>query len=622
MQVISETSSETSTENQLSELLVKYWGIKQLRSLQAPAIDAVMQKRDSLVVMPTGGGKSLCYQAPALMQGGTTIVVSPLISLMKDQVDGLKAAGIKALQLDSSQGVAERNNCLQELFAGKINILFVSPERLAQDEFRSRLRDIDLKSFAIDEAHCISHWGHDFRPEYRQLERLHAEFPGVSVHAYTATATEQVRRDIIEQLSLVNPEVLVGNFDRPNLLYRVLPRQDAAKQILDVLARHRGEGGIIYCIRRADVDTLTTKLKKEGFNVLGYHAGMTPLQRSKTQEAFSEERCDIVVATVAFGMGIDRSNVRYVLHTGMPKSIEHFQQETGRAGRDGLEAECVLLHSGRDYITWRSILEKGGDGDPDPAQVEAGLAHLNDMDKFCRSAMCRHRRLVNYFGQAFDSADCGACDICLGETVTVEDADVIAQKILSCIARVKGRFGVGHIVTVLRGERNENISRYKHDELSTYGLMKEHKEPVLRDWIYQLIGQGLLTQELVSGFSGQSFPVLLLNELSMEVLRKQRSVRLMQPVERKKGEKAKKSKSDTSSWEGVDKDLFESFRALRRELATERRVPPYVIFSDATLRELAQKRPRTLVEMRQIHGVGDAKLRDFGEKFLQILTGN
>lgn len=609
-------------QGELGDLLLRYWGIRELRPLQLPAINAVLERRDSLVVMPTGGGKSLCYQAPALLSGGTTIVVSPLISLMKDQVDGLKASGILANQLDSSQSAAERSACMRDLCAGKLNLLFISPERLAQNEFRSNLQEIDLKAFAIDEAHCISHWGHDFRPEYRQLSLLRQEFPNTSVHAYTATATEQVRSDIIEQLNLRNPEVLVGNFDRPNLLYRVMPRQEQMKQILEVLRRHKGEGGVIYCIRRADVDELTQKLIKEGFSVQGYHAGMTAEQRSAAQEAFSEERCDIVVATVAFGMGIDRSNVRYVLHTGMPKSIEHYQQETGRAGRDGLEAECVLLHSGRDYLTWKSILEKPNtDGEVDSAQIESGLTHLNEMDKFCRSAMCRHRRLVNYFGQSYEQTDCGACDICLGETVTVADADLIAQKILSCVARVKGRFGVGHIIAVLRGEKSEAISRYKHEELSTYGLMREYSEHSLRDWIYQLIGQGLLTQELISGFGGKTFPVLILNEASMEVLRKQRTVKLMQPVQRQKGEKAKTSKSDTASWDGVDRELFDELRAVRKELATERRVPPYVIFSDATLRELAKRRPRTLSEMRQIYGIGDVKLRDFGDRFLAIVAG-
>lgn len=610
-------------QNELKEVLLRYWGISELRPLQAPAIDAVLAGRDSIVVMPTGGGKSLCYQAPAVMQGGTTVVVSPLISLMKDQVDGLQASGIKAIQIDSSQSSVERISCLRDLFSGKVNLLFVSPERLAQSDFRDRLHDIDIRAFAIDEAHCISHWGHDFRPEYRQLSVLQREFPDASVHAYTATATERVRNDIIEQLGLRQPEVLVGNFDRPNLLYRVLPRQDLTKQVMEVLSRHRGEGGIIYCIRRTDVDALTAKLRREGIRAAGYHAGMTSEQRCAAQEAFSQERCDIVVATVAFGMGIDRSNVRYVLHAAMPKSIEHYQQETGRAGRDGLEAECILLHSGRDYLTWKSLIEKASaEAEADHEQVASAMEHLNEMDRFCRSAICRHRKLVNYFGQSYESEDCGACDICLGETVTVGNADELAQKIISCIARVRGRFGVGHIVSILRGEKSEGVTRYCHDELSTFGLMREFSENVLRDWIYQLIGQGLLTQELISAYGGHSFPVLILNDASREVLRNERTVRLMEPVEKKKGETARASKSDTSSWEGVDRDLFEQFRSLRRELASKRHVPPYVIFSDATLRELARKRPRNLVEMRQIYGVGDAKLRDFGGQFLGILTAS
>ncbi|MBX9689321.1 MAG: DNA helicase RecQ [Candidatus Obscuribacterales bacterium] len=611
----------TGPSTELQDILIRYWGIRELRPLQLPAIKSVLDGRDSLVVMPTGGGKSLCYQAPAIMQGGTTIVVSPLISLMKDQVDGLLSQGVRAIQLDSSQSPAERTAILRDLYAGKINLLFVSPERLAQNEFCQSLRDLELRSFAIDEAHCISHWGHDFRPEYRQLEKLKEMFPKVSVHAYTATATERVRRDICNQLNLENPEILVGNFDRPNLTYRLHSRRDSLKQILEVIDRHKNEGGIIYCIRRSDVDELTVKLKKHGVKVAAYHAGMNSEARAKTQEAFAEEKCDVVVATVAFGMGIDRSNVRYVLHTGMPKSIESYQQETGRAGRDGLEAECVLLHSGADFITWKSIIEKASnDENFDKEAMESGLGQLKEMDRFCRSAGCRHEMLVNYFGQELLSESCLACDICLGETVTVADADTIAQKILSCIARIKGNFGVTYIISVLRGEKSDNATRYQHDQLSTYGLMKEHSQHDLRDWIYQLIGLGVLTQETVSGYGGMSFPILKLNEKSWELMRKERSVKLMQPTQKKKGEKSKASKSEAGSWEGVDRDLFERCRQLRKEMAEERRVPPYVIFSDATLRELSKKKPRTLVEMRQIYGIGDAKLKDLGQHFLDLIN--
>ncbi|MBX9723041.1 MAG: RecQ family ATP-dependent DNA helicase, partial [Candidatus Obscuribacterales bacterium] len=523
-------------------------------------------------------------------------------------------------QLDSSQSASDRTSKIKDLFNGKVNLLFISPERLAMPSFRNDLQELDIRTFAIDEAHCISHWGHDFRPDYRLLSLLKDEFPKASIHAYTATATEQVRQDIIEQLGLKNPEVLVGNFDRPNLLYRVMSRQESMKQIMEVIDRHKGEGGIIYCISRKDVDKLTEKLKKVGMKVERYHAGMTPLQRSATQEAFAEERCDVVVATVAFGMGIDRSNVRYVLHTAMPKSIEAYQQETGRAGRDGLEAECVLLHSGSDFFTWKSLLERSsGEGDADQSVIESGILHLREMNRFCRSVLCRHKVLVNYFGQEYNTTDCTACDMCLGETIIVEDADIIAKKILSCVARVKGSFGVGHIIAVLRGEKSDNIERYKHHELSTYGLMKEYGEHALRDWIYQLIEQGFLNQDSVQGWGGQSFPVLKLNKASLEVMQDQQRVRLTQPVQRKRGEKTKTSKADKASWEGVNRDIFEELRNLRRDLATERRVPPYVIFSDATLRELARIRPRTLSEMRQIHGIGDVKLKDFGDKFLQLV---
>jgi ATP-dependent DNA helicase RecQ len=598
--------------DELRQVIQRQWGFSGFRPLQEQAMRAVLDGRDSLVVMPTGGGKSLCYQAPAVLRGGTTVVVSPLIALMKDQVDGLLACGVPAVQLDSSQSPAERFIHEQDLRDGAVRLVFVSPERLVLTDFCRLLRDLDVRTFAIDEAHCISHWGHDFRQEYRQLDRLRELFPRASVHGYTATATERVRRDIIAQLALRDPEVLVGNFDRPNLTYRVLPRQNELKQVLEVIERHADEGGIVYCISRREVDELAAALRRHGVNAAAYHAGLSQDERRQAQEAFIDEKCDVVVATVAFGMGIDRSNIRFVMHARMPKSVEHYQQETGRAGRDGLDAECVLLYSGGDTFQWRSLTEKSAQEAGAPPEFVAGaLQHLDHMDRYCRGAVCRHRALVEYFGQEYEPGACGgACDVCLGDTEPVQDALVVAQKILSCVARVNQSFGIGHVSSVLRGENTENVRKRGHEKLSTYGLLREHSKPAIRDFIYQLIGQGALLQV------GDEYPVLRLNAGSWEVMRGERSVRLVQLARKEKGER---TRVEGVSWEGVDRELFETLRALRRRLAEERGWPPYRVFGDVTLRELARVRPSAVERMRSVTGIGDAKLREFGQTFFDAI---
>jgi ATP-dependent DNA helicase RecQ len=605
----------------LKEIIQRHWGFPSFRPLQERAMQAVLDGRDSVVVLPTGGGKSLCYQAPAVLRGGTTVVLSPLISLMKDQVDSLHACGIhQAVQLDSSQAPEAQRAAYERLRDGKIKLLFLSPEKLVLSDLYQLLRDIGVRTFAIDEAHCISHWGHDFRPEYRQLGRIKELFPHAAVHAYTATATERVRTDIVQQLGLRDPEILVGNFDRSNLNYRVLPRHDLLKQVLEVIERHPHEAGIIYCITRREVDELAATLQQRGLNVRGYHAGLGAEERSATQEAFAAEKIDLIVATVAFGMGIDRSNIRFVLHTGMPKSIEHYQQETGRAGRDGLEAECVLLHSGADFASWKYLIEKsaqeGGAGDD---YLASAMKHLSDMDRYARGAVCRHRALVEYFGQTYRQPSCAACDMCLGDNEPVPDAVVIAQKILSCVARVNECFGIGHIIDVLRGSDSEKVRKFGHEKLTTYGLLRDKNKDDVRDWIYQLISQQVLRQHDLLLPSGDKVSLLGLTEGSWEVMRGQRSVRLVQLVRRKKGERAPRSGADTVSWEGVDRELFDSLRSTRSKLAEERSVPPYIIFTDSTLRELARVRPSTLERMRYISGIGDAKLRDYGDRFLQII---
>ena len=604
----------TWTLADLQEVIVRHWGFRTLRPLQDQAMRAVLEGRDSLVVLPTGGGKSLCYQAPAVLRGGTTVVISPLIALMKDQVDSLRACGIAAAQIDSSLSAGERFAYEMDVRQGEVRLLFLSPERLVQTDLYRVLQQIDVHTFAIDEAHCISHWGHDFRPEYRQLSRLREFFPNAAVHAYTATATKQVRGDIIVQLALKDPVVLVGDFDRPNLTYRVLPRHDVLKQTLEVVERHEGEAGIIYCLRRRDVDELAAALQKKNVKAMPYHAGMSSEERQATQEAFATEQIDVVVATVAFGMGIDRSNVRFVLHTAMPKSLEHYQQETGRAGRDGLEAECVLLYSGGDVVTFKAMLTKSAQEAGNGAHLPNVSKHLDDMDRYCRGAACRHRALVQYFGQDYQANNCNACDLCLGDTEDVPDALIVAQKILSCVARVKEGFGIGHVSAVLRGENTENVRKRGHDKLTTFGLLKGHSKAEVRDWIYQLIGQGVLLQV------GDEYPLLRLNEASWEVMRGQRAVRLVQLARRKKGEAPVKSRAELISWDGVDRELFEALRRLRRDLARDRQVSPFIVFTDSTLRELARVRPSTLERMRLIPGVGDKRLRDFGARFLALIA--
>ena len=448
----------------LSDALSRYWGFSDLRPLQHDAIEANLSGRDSLVVLPTGGGKSLCFQMPAMLgpdDRGLGLVISPLISLMKDQVDGLVANGIPAAALNSSLDIGERDQVMAELDAGRCRLLYVTPERLVGDgssSFRSRLERWGLGYVAVDEAHCISQWGHEFRPEYRHLGDLRDEFPGVSMHAFTATATERVRTDIVDQLGLRDPATLVGSFDRPNLQYRVVARAGLKTQILDVVERHPGEAGIVYCTSRKDVDRLAAWLADLGHRALPYHAGLDDGVRREHQEAFLQERVDIMVATVAFGMGIDRSNIRFVVHAGSPRSVEHYQQEAGRAGRDGLLAECVLIYSGADFPKWRQMLESSGE------LTDAARALLRDMERYAGGTTCRHRVLVEYFGQTYEPSSCEACDWCLQELERVDDPVTTAQKILSGVARLRQTWG---IETADQAERSLPRSRRQHGDRET-----------------------------------------------------------------------------------------------------------------------------------------------------------
>jgi ATP-dependent DNA helicase RecQ len=588
----------------------RYWGFDRLRPMQEQAIRAGLEQRDSVVVMPTGGGKSLCYQVPPELARRTDIVVSPLISLMKDQVDGLRACGYPAAALYSGIDAATLRDTEQDIAAGKFRLVFVAPERLLTPRFMQLVERLQVRAFAIDEAHCISHWGHDFRPEYRRLAELKERFPQASVHAYTATATERVRLDIAEQLRLKEPAVLVGVFDRPNLVYRIVPRVDTAAQAVDVIRRHAGQASIVYCISRKDTESMAATLRQHGVRAAHYHAGMQPDDRRQTQDAFATEQLDVVAATVAFGMGIDRSDVRCVLHAAMPKSIEHYQQETGRAGRDGLEAECVLLYSAADVIRWESLIAKSAAEASAPEEVIGAASQLlAHMRQYCTAVVCRHRSLSEYFGQTYTEASCGACDVCLNEVEGVEDGTVAAQKILSCVARAGERFGAEHILDVLLGANTERVRRWRHEELSTYGLMKGTNRKTLTNMLYQLIDAGLLQR------TSDERPVLRLNEASWAVMRGQRPVRLLQAKT-----EISKTRVDAESWEGVDTGLFECLRALRRALADERGVPPYVLFSDATLRDMARARPGSPAAFINVRGIGQRKLADLGPQFIEYIA--
>jgi ATP-dependent DNA helicase RecQ len=588
----------------------RYWGYSELRPLQEQAIRAGLEQRDSLVVMPTGGGKSLCYQVPAELAQRTDVVVSPLISLMKDQVDGLRECGYAAAALYSGMTPDALRETEERMMGGRYRLVFVAPERLLTERFLRLIDRLQVRAFAIDEAHCISHWGHDFRPEYRQLAELKTRFPQASVHAYTATATERVRADIAAQLRLRNPAILVGTFDRPNLVYRIVPRVDAQMQVLEILQRHRGEAAIVYCLSRRDSEAMAAFLQRSRLRAAHYHAGMEPDERRRTQDRFAAEAIDVVAATVAFGMGIDRSNVRCVIHAAMPKSIEHYQQETGRAGRDGLEADCVLLYSAADVLRWESLIEKSAAEADAAAEIFAASRQLLDhMRRLCTGVSCRHRKLSEYFGQEYTAPNCGACDVCLNEVEGTADATVTAQKILSCVARAGERFGAEHIVDVLLGANTERVRRWHHEQLSTYGLLKDTDRKILTNMVYQLIDDGLLER------TTDERPVLRLNAASREVLHGNRAVRLLQPKL-----KVKKTRFDETSWEGVDGGLFEALRALRRELADKRGVPAYVLFSDATLRDMARARPGSASALLNVRGVGERKLADLGERFLEEIS--
>jgi ATP-dependent DNA helicase RecQ len=601
----------------LTELLKRYWGYENFRPLQRETIEAIQARRDSLTILPTGGGKSLCYQLPALLfEDRTAVVVSPLIALMQDQVDTARELGLAADLLNSSLSNEAQQAVLGRLKRREIRLLYVSPERLANPDFLNFLRfGADISFFAIDEAHCISQWGHDFRPEYRAIGRLREYFPENAIHAFTATATPQVRQDILHSLNLRDPIVQTGSFLRPNLHYQVrrAPTRGESmnEEISAWVANRPDDGGIIYCTSRREVDEMAARLSAQGLKVHGYHAGLSDETRQRRMSDFMNETVNVMVATVAFGMGIDRPDIRYVLHTGLPKSVEHYQQEAGRAGRDGLDADCVLYFRSKDVFFWNDVLRQGG-GDG----MSIGLGKLNDMVAYAHTGHCRHRFLVEYFGQAYEGqSPCGSCDNCLNPSPSLPDSETTAKKILSCVWRLGEKSPARYTAQVLLGSREEKILEARHDQLSTFGLLQREDKQQVACWIEELVAQGLLRRESPYGAlkispSGKAF-------LKGEPVDGQ-PVQLSAPESGgRRPAKDRQLSAATSGLSPLERELFERLRARRRILAQIHEVPPFVIFNDMTLRDMARQRPTTEEAMRRISGVGRHKLEAYGEAFLE-----
>lgn len=599
------------TQKQITEILRKYWGYTLFLPLQEETILSILAGRDTLTMLATGGGKSLCFQLPALLQEGLAVVISPLISLMKDQVDSLKDMGIAAAVLNSSLSPEEQRSVSNRIQKGEVRLLYISPERLQKEGMRQLLKSVLLSFFVIDEAHCISHWGHDFREDYRNLGVIKEVFRPIAVHAFTATATQEVQRDILEQLRLENPQTHIGPVDRPNLTYRVGHRSQIVGQVTELLNKHKDEPGIIYCLRRDDVDKLSDRLNSLGFGNLSYHAGLSDETRRAHQDRFAREEVDIMVATIAFGMGIDRSNIRFIIHTAMPKSIEHYHQETGRAGRDGLPASCYMFYGGSDFLTWKSLLE-------DSPRKAVMLDKLQRLYHFCSQPHCRHKVLANYFGQEYEKASCEACDYCLNELEMVEDPLVVGEKILSCVYRVHQAgsvgFGAGHIANVLKGNRTDQVEKWGHHGLSTFSLMANESVAFIRYMIEQLIGQDFLRR--VGEFS-----TLSLTESGRELLRGKRTPVLVKPlVAAKKKEIARKGRAKREEeWTGVDQELFQLLRNKRAQLARQQGVPAFIIFGDKSLKDMAAIKPITREAFATVYGVGDHKLHAYGDFFTEMI---
>ena len=591
--------------NQAKEILKRVFGYDEFISLQAQVIENVLAKRDTLAIMPTGGGKSLCYQIPALIFEGLTIVVSPLISLMKDQVEQLHQVGVNAVLLNSSLSPAEYRENIKKIQNGTAKLLYMAPETLLKPNTMAILASAEIDCFAIDEAHCISAWGHDFRPEYRQLAKVSSSFTKAVCIALTATATPRVRQDIKESLGFENSNEFVAGFDRKNLFISIESKDDPFKQLLAFLSNFSDDAGIIYCLTRKQVDDLTLALKVEGFSVCAYHAGLSENERNHNQEIFIKDDVHIIVATVAFGMGIDKSNVRFVIHYDLPMNIERYYQEIGRAGRDGVRSDCLLLFSYSDIRKIRYFIDQ-----KQPEEKKIAEIHLAAMLGFIQTDECRRVPLLNYFGESSINPECGMCDNCLEETENFKDLTIAAKKFLSCVKRTGERFGVEHIIDVLRGAKTKKMLNFRHDKLSTYGIGTEYSKKEWQQLFRQFFNKGLIVHDM-------EFGGLKLTLRAWDVFKDREKVlgRLQKTPESKAGAYKLKKKSAYD----FDRDLFEILRQRRKEIADAASVPPYVIFSDKTLIEMAYFFPQTRDNMLNINGVGLVKAAKYAETFLSLI---